>query len=341
MTDSPQRRRASGRVTLADVARVAGVSPITVSRALRGERAVGAELVAQVRAAAAKLNYLPDPAARALASRRGAFVVVMLPRLSSVLFTELLEAAQATLRKAGLQTLLGVTHHDPGNEEQLLRELLVHRPAGLLVTGFERSAAANELITRSGLPCVHLLETSAAPGLYSVGLSHADAGAAITQHLLGRGCRRVAFAAAELDPPTLRRRDGWKRALVAAGLHDPRLEWLNPAAASLELGGRMFEQIVATRPLVDAIFFGDDELAQGALLAAARLRVAVPQRVAVAGFNDLTGSDQMLPALTTVRTPRAQIGEQAALMLLQLIRGQPVQNNCLDLGYELVLRASA
>ena len=67
----------------------------------------------------------------------------------------------------------------------------------------------------------------------------------------------------------------------------------------------------------------------------------MPQRVAVAGFNDLTGSDQMLPALTTVRTPRAQIGEQAALMLLQLIRGQPVQNNCLDLGYELVLRASA
>lgn len=337
----PPRRRASGRVTLADVARVAGVSPITVSRALRGERAVAPELVAQVRAAAARLNYLPDPAARALASSHGSFVSILVPRLSSVLFTDLLEAAQASLRQAGFQTLLGVTHHDPGAEEQLLREQLVHRPAGLLVTGFERNPAANELITRSGLPCVHLLENSAAPGLYSVGLAHLDAAAALTRHLLGRGCRRVAFAGAQLDSLTLRRRDGWRQALQAADFYDPRLEWLNPAPSSLELGSRMFEQVVAIRPLVDAVFFADDQLAQGALLAAQRLRIAVPQRVAVVGFDDLTGSEQMLPGLTTVRTPRAQIGEQAATMLLQLIRHQPVPHNSLDLGYELVLRASA
>jgi LacI family gluconate utilization system Gnt-I transcriptional repressor len=102
----------------------------------------------------------------------------------------------------------------------------------------------------------------------------------------------------------------------------------------------MFEQILAQSPRVDAIFFCNDDLAQGALLAALRLRVRVPADIAVAGFNDLTGSDQMVPPLTTIRTPRAQIGTQAATMLLQLLRGEPVPRRCIDLGFELVVRGS-
>jgi LacI family gluconate utilization system Gnt-I transcriptional repressor len=102
----------------------------------------------------------------------------------------------------------------------------------------------------------------------------------------------------------------------------------------------MFEQIMRQQPPIDAIFFCNDDLAQGALLAALRLGVEVPRRVAVAGFNDLTGSDQMLPPLTTVRTPRARIGEAAAGMLLSLMRGERVDAPVVDLGYELVLRGS-
>jgi LacI family gluconate utilization system Gnt-I transcriptional repressor len=102
----------------------------------------------------------------------------------------------------------------------------------------------------------------------------------------------------------------------------------------------MFERIIREQPDVDAVFFCNDDLAQGALLAALRLGVAVPGRVAVAGFNDLTGSDQMLPALTTVRTPRAEIGHAAARMLLSLMNGDAVASPCVDLGYELVVRAS-
>jgi LacI family gluconate utilization system Gnt-I transcriptional repressor len=102
----------------------------------------------------------------------------------------------------------------------------------------------------------------------------------------------------------------------------------------------MFEQILGQRPAVDAVFFCNDDLAQGALLAAQRLRVQVPQRVAVVGFNDLTGSDQMQPALTTVRTPRAEIGAAAAAMLLARMRGEPVAQHRLDLGFEIVVRSS-
>lgn len=341
MNPKPARPRATGRVTLADVARAADVSPITVSRALRGERAVDPGLVERVRDAAQRLGYVPDPAARALASRRSSHVSLLVPALSNALFVDLLEAAQKTLGRAGYQTLIGVTHYDPLEEEQLLRSHLLQRPAGLLVTGFDRSDASRRLIEGSRVPCVYLMENSTAPGIFSVGLSQAEAGAAMTRHLLQRGRRRIAFAAAQLDPRTLQRLEGWRSVMKEAGLHSPVLEWLNPSPSSLALGGVMFEQIMGQTPPVDAIFFCNDDLAQGALLAALRRGVVVPRQVAIAGFNDLTGSDQMVPPLTTIRTPRSEMGAQAATMLLQLIRGETVLKPCLDLGFEVVERGSS
>ncbi len=340
MSQPASRSRATGRVTLADVAQRAGVSPMTVSRALRGERAVDPQLVERVKAAVDALGYLPDPAARALASRHSSHVTVLIPLLSNALFVDLLEAVQRTLRPAGYQTLIGITHYDPAEEEQLLREQLLHRPAGLLVTGLERSDATRALIERSGVPCVYLMEASDQPGLHCVGFSQQEAGAAMTRHLLARGRRRIAFAAAQLDPRTLQRLAGWRHELEVVGLYQPALEWLDPAPSSIALGGAMFERLLAHDPGIDAVFFNNDDLAQGALLAALRLGVAVPGRVAVAGFNDLTGSDQMLPPLTTVRTPRAEIGSAAAQMLLALMTGQPVQPPSVDLGYELLVRGS-
>lgn len=340
MNKPPFRSRATGRVTLADVARLAGVSPITVSRGLRGERAVDPGLVARVKAAAEQLGYMPDPAARALASRHGSHVAVLIPLLSNALFVDLLEAVQRTLRPAGYQALIGITHYDKLEEEQLLRELLLHRPAGLLVTGTDHSEATRALIERSGVPCVHLMEVSGQPGIHGVGFSQQDAGAAMTRHLLGRGRRRIVFAAAQLDPRTMQRLAGWRRELEAAGRYERALEWLDPAPSSIGLGARMFERILAQDPQVDAVFFNNDDLAQGALLAALRLGVDVPGRIAVAGFNDLTGSDQMLPPLTTVRTPRGEVGAAAARMLLALMAGQQVEQPCVDLGYELLVRAS-
>lgn len=335
-----ERRRTSGRVTLQDVARAAGVSPITVSRALRGERAVAPDLAERARAAAERLGYVPDPAARALASQRSSQVLVLVPLLSNTLFVDLLEAVHRTLFPEGFQPLIGVTHYDTAEEELLLRTYLPHRPAGLLVTGFDRSDAARELIRRSGVPCVHLMETSSAPDIACVGFSQADAGAAVTRHLLDRGRRRIAFCAAQLDPRTLQRAEGYRRCLREAGVYDPALEVLSPERSSIALGARLFEDVVRRMPEVDAIFFCNDDIAQGGLLAANRLGVPVPGRIAVAGFNDLAGSDQMVPPLTTVRTPRAEVGRAGAAMLLGLMRGTPQGPGCLQLDYELIVRGS-
>lgn len=298
------------------------------------------ELVQRVKAAADQLGYVPDPAARALASQRSVQVPVLVPLLSNALFVDVLEAVHRTLFPHGFQALIGVTHYDPLEEEQLLRTYLAHRPAGLLVTGFDRTEAARHLIATSGVPCVHLMETTPAPGVYCVGFSQQDAGHRMTAHLLAGGRKHVAFVAAQLDPRTMQRAEGYRRCLKEAGLYDPRLELLSPQPSSIRLGAELLEEVLRTRPGVDAVFFCNDDLAQGGLLAAQRLGLAVPRQVAIAGFNDLAGSDQMVPPLTTVRTPRSAMGEASARMLLALMRGEALPHNAVDLGFELTVRGS-
>jgi LacI family gluconate utilization system Gnt-I transcriptional repressor len=250
----PKNHRSTGRITLNDVAQAAGVSPSTVSRALRGERAVDPDLVLRVLEVSDKLGYVPDPAARALASQRSDHVTILIPLLSNALFVDLLEAAQRTLRAAGFQTLMGVTHYNASEEEQLLREQLHHRPAGMLITGLDHSPTTQKLMARSNVPCVHLMDLpenkvsnasleavdeALSQGPYCVGFRQTDAGEAMTQHLMAQGKERIVFAAAQLDPRVMQRLQGWRKALKMGQLYDPTLEWLNPAPSSLALGGLM------------------------------------------------------------------------------------------------------
>jgi LacI family gluconate utilization system Gnt-I transcriptional repressor len=173
-----------------------------------------------------------------------------------------------------------------------------------------------------------------------VGFSQTQAASTLTEHLLSRGRQRIAFAAAQLDPRTMQRLEGWRKTLKAAKLYDKALSYTNKSASSMVLGGEMLQHIMANDPSIDAIFFCNDDLAQGALLAAQRLKIKVPQQLAIAGFNDLTGSDLMGPGLTTIRTPRAAIGEAAAKMLLALMRDEEVATSSVDVGYELMVRGS-
>lgn len=333
--------RASGRVTLSDVAEAVGVSPMTVSRALRGERRVDPALVEKIRATAAQMGYVPDPAARALASQKSAQVLVLVPMLSNTLFVDLIEAVHKELFAAGYHALIGVTHYDRAEEEQLLRTYLPMRPAGLLLTGFDRSPAARALVAASKVPCVHLMELGDGSGAPSVGFSQADAGTTITRHLVERGHKRIAFCAGQLDARVMQRATGYRRALQEAGLYDPSLELLWPRPTSMALGAELLDAALQLKPAPDALFFCNDDIAQGALLEALRRGLQVPQRVAITGFNDLPGSDQMVPPLTTIRTPRSHIGTEGARMLLKLIRGDAVERPNLDLGYELVVRKSS
>lgn len=333
--------RSTGKVTLSHVAQAAGVSAMTASRALRGAAGVKSASAARVQEAAHALGYAPDPAARALASRRSDHVAVLVPMLSNSLFVDVLQAIQNTLHPRGFQTLIGITHYDPAQEEQLLREQLLHRPAGILMTGFEQTAAARQMMAISAIPCVHMMALADQSDVHCVGFSQVQAARVMTQHLIDRGHRRIAFVAAQMDARTVQRLQGWRSAMHSNQLFAPELEMTRPEPSSMQLGFDWFAQILAApQPQPDAVFFCNDDLAQGALLCAQKMGVSVPQRMAVAGFNDLVGSALMLPPLTTVRTPRHAIGAQAAQMLLQLMQGLPCAHTQVDLGFELMVRQS-
>lgn len=333
--------RATGRPTLAEVARLSGVSPITVSRALRGVATVAPELVEKVRIAAAELGYVANPAARALASAQSQSVVVLIPSLSNQLFVETLDAIHEVMRPRGLEVLIGNFHYDSDVEENLIRNYLAYQPRGLLLTGFERSEAAQQMIKASRVPCVHMMEPAGGEGVVSVGFSQQDAGRAVARHLIDRGCRRLGFIAAQLDPRVMQRAEGFRDALRQAGLYDSALELMVPQPSSIGLGGELFSQLLQRHGDIDGIFFCNDDLAHGAIFQAQRQGVAVPGQVAMVGFNDLAASAHTVPRLTSIRTPMEAVGRHAAQALLALLDGKSAQAVSRDLGFELMVRESS
>lgn len=332
--------RSTGRPTLNEVARLAAVSPITASRALRGVTTVAPGLVEKVRAAAQTLGYVANPAARALASSQSQTVVVLVPSLSNQLFVETLEAIQNVLRTRGLEVVIGNYHYSPEEEENLLRNYLANRPRGMLLTGFDHTPAMRQLLAASGVPCVHMMELDTVPGTYCVGFSQEKAGAEAARHLLGRGRKRLAYIAAQLDPRVLQRGQGFRRVLQEEGIYDPELQVMSPLPSSIGLGSELFMQLMGQHPDVDGVFFCNDDLAQGAALEALRHDIAIPEQVSLIGFNDLPGSAHMVPRLTSIRTPREEVGQRAAHLLLGLIDGVAQQPQ-VDLGFELVVRESS
>ncbi|UVJ42087.1 LacI family DNA-binding transcriptional regulator [Pseudomonas sp. LS1212] len=332
--------RTTGRPTLAEVARLSGVSPITASRALRGVATVAPDLVQKVQEAALSLGYVANPAARALASAQSQSVVVLIPSLSNQLFVETLEAIHEVMRPRGLEVLIGNFHYDIEEEENLIRNYLGHQPRGILLTGFDRTEGSRRMLAASGVPCVHMMELVSAPGVTSVGFSQEQAGIVAARHLLERGRRRLAYVAAQLDPRVMQRGEGFRRALREAGVYDASLEVMVPDPSSIGLGGELFTDLLQRHPDVDGIFFCNDDLAQGAILQALRQGIAVPERVAMIGFNDLPASAHLVPRLTSIRTPRAAIGRRAAQMLLGMLDGKPGSGHTQDLGFELMVRES-
>lgn len=339
---SRKSSRSTGRRTLAEIAARAGVSPITASRALRDVPTVDPELARRVREAAEELDYTVNVAARTLASTRGDAVVVLVPSLSNLLFIDTLEAIHGELRGRGLEMLIGNFHYSAEEEHGLLRGHLARLPRGLLLTGFAQSEASERLLARSGVPRVHMMDLAGGPeSVPRVGFSQAEAGAAVARHLRARGRRRLAFVAAQLDPRSLERGEGFRRAALEGGGTVSVVELRRARASSVALGAELFGELIEEHPGVDGVFFNNDDLAHGALFEAARRGVPIPERISVVGFNDLPLSAECLPRLSSVRTPREAVGAMAARQLLRLIDGEALDAPCLDLGFELVARESS
>jgi LacI family gluconate utilization system Gnt-I transcriptional repressor len=330
--------RGTGRATLEEVAQLAGVSTMTASRALSQPRLVSDATRAKVEQAVAELGYVPNRAARALASAHSRVIVVLVPSLSNAVFTAVLDGIHDAVEASQYQLLIGNTHYSDAEEEKLLNIYLQSNPDGVLLSGVSHSPHVQRVLGSSRIPIVSMMDLAEGEQDLSVGFSQLDAGGAMTRHLIGKGYRRIGFIGAQLDERTLRRADGYRQAMQAAGLADPALEVMVAEPSTIALGAELMRRTLALD--CDAVFCCNDDLAHGAIYHCQREGIRVPQDIAIAGFNDLPASAWMMPSLTTVDTPRYRIGYEAASLLLEVIGGRAPAQRRIDLGFTLRERES-
>lgn len=341
MTKTVSKSRSSGRTTLAAVAAQAGVSTMTASRALNRPDRVSDDVRLRVGDAVAALGYVPNRAARALASSQSNVIVVLVPSLSNFVFNAVIDGIQQVVDKANYQLLIGNTRYSDAEEEKLLSIYLQSNPMGILLSGLTHSPRVEQLLATSGVPIVSMMDLATNPRQLSVGFSQHEAGRTMTRYLIDKGHKRIGFIGAQLDERTLSRAAGYRQAMADAGLADARLELMVADASSIALGAELLGRMLAQVPDCEAIFCCNDDLAHGAIYQCQRRGIAVPQQLAICGFNDLPASAWMKPSVTTISTPRYRIGYEAASLLRHAIAGDVPPVGQIDLGFTLMPRESA
>lgn len=325
---------------MADVARIADVSMITVSRALRTPERVAPETRARVQAAMKQVGYVPDLVAASLASRRSRVVAVVVPTIGSSIFSDSIEGMSDLLRSRGYQLIIGGGSYDTEDSESVIAALLGRRPDGLILTGSRHPKRARKMIADARIPVVEMWELPAHPIDSAVGFSNRGAVRAMAMRLVEAGYRSIAYIGpAGGDPRATQRRQGYADAMVRHGRTPLFIETPQPPS-QMEHGAEAVLRVARDHPEIDAACFTSDVLAVGALFQCRRLGWDVPGRFAIAGFGDFEIAAAAAPALTSVSVPRYRIGEESARLILGRIDGEIAPGQKVDLGFDVIWRES-
>lgn len=320
--------------TLHDVAREAGVSLITASRALSNPGVVSPKTLERVREAVARTGYIPNLLAGGLKSKRSMTIAGLVPIISVPQFLPTIRTLTETLDAAGYQLILGQSGYDYSREERLIDTMLARRPDGIVVAGLVRSEQARERLRRVGIPVVETWDISDRPIDVVVGFSHLKVGSAVAGYFLSRGWERVAVATGD-DQRAMQRLEGFR---AAFGRDVPVAKV--PAPSNLAVGRRALAELLEREPKLQAISCSSDGLAQGVLVEAASRGLRVPEDLAVCGFGDADFAAHLLPSLTTVHVDGAEIGRRAAQLMLERCSGNAIEQPVVDLGFRIVERQS-
>ena len=338
---SRRERLGTARSRMADVARLAGVSTSTVSRAIRQPHIVSPAVRSRIEEAIERLSYRPNLMAGALASARSMTIGVIIPSMINSFFAATVEALEEGFVGSGYQLMLGNSGYSAEAEQQLVASFLAWSPAAMIVTGRRHNRDTVRALIESGIPVVEMWEVSDHPIDTIVGFSHFAVGHQVVRHFSDRKARRVGFIGAYMDHDyrTADRRAGFVEAAVQAG-YAPPAEVHIPGRASAVGGAEAFGRMLSEHPDVDAIFCSNDIIALGVLFEAQRRKIDVPGQLRLCGFGDLEFAAACEPALTSVRPPRREIGLEIARLLRARLGGAPERGGILDLGVTLVTRAS-
>jgi len=330
--------RSSAAPTLKDLARLAGVSPITASRALHRPELVAEATRARVVQAVEQSGYVPNSLAGGLTSRQTRLVAAIVPSVGHSLFSDMLSALITTLAAQRYETTLGISSYEVEHEETWLAAMLSRRPDGVVLTGTEHTARTRRLLLNADIPVVELWDYMPHPLDVAIGFCQEDAGRAAFRHLRACGYRRPAIVRSD-DSRAQRRAQGFLRAAAETGAPEPVQIVFSEQSPQAGRGRKVLDALRAEAPQADAVFCSSDALAQGVLAHAHALGLQVPQQLGVLGFGDQALAADCIPPLSTVRVDGAQIGRLGAEALMARMRGAAVAA-AQDVGFEIIARAS-
>lgn len=319
------------------MARLAGVSPITVSRVFNQPEMVASGTLEHVRRVIERTGYVPNLLAGGLASRRTRFVAAIVPAISNQVFSESIQSLTDRLWESGYQVLLGTSGYPTSREESLLAAILSRRPDGIFLTGITHSSGSRRRLVAANIPIVEVWDLTPSPVDMLVGFSHEKVGQAVAEYLVGRGHRRFGVISAD-DARAEVRRAGFLSALEKNRIDDVRTVHV-PAPSNFRLGREGLARLLERGSLPRAVFCSSDTLAHGVLVEAQARGLSVPGDLAIVGFADLDFAAHTFPPLSTVRIDRPAIGRRAAEALLGRIEGRSVEK-IVDIGFRVMERGT-
>ncbi|MBU3892040.1 LacI family DNA-binding transcriptional regulator [Serratia rhizosphaerae] len=317
-----KKRRSTGRVTLAEVAQLAGVGTMTVSRALRTPEQVSDKLREKIEAAVNELGYLPNLAASSLASASSYTIAMVVPSFSESGCAEMFAGLQQVLQPAGYQIMLAESQHYPEREEKLLTTLLSYNLAAAVLLSVEHSPTTRQALQAANIPVVEIGALRDDPIDITIGIDYVAAMYQLTHTLIAGGYQNIGLLCANQEQWIFQQHlQGWHQALLRSHMSPHRV--INAAQpASFATGAHQLPEFLLSWPELDALVCASDELACGALYECQRRHVKVPEQLAVVGFGNSEVSRVCQPPLTTMTVPHREIGIQAGKALLARLNDQ-------------------
>ncbi len=309
---------------LVDVARVSGVSIATVSRALNMPDLVSESTRSLIREAISSLNYVPNGAARTLASQRSRTIGAIIPTIRNTTAAQTIESFERVLGASGYSLLLAASESNSLRTFKSISVMIEKSVDAVFIITYLNDEKCYEALQRKGIPFIVAGPEPERSDIPHVTYNHRAAALSILDHLLEEGHRDFALI---LSPPAesvrLRERtEALKTRLSSLGLHLPDNRIVEVPGSTFACGREGLRFIQQQGPFPTAIIASNDYLAAGAVFECQQQGIAVPQRVSIAGYGDADVASQMHPKLTTIRPPRAEIGELAARFLLDKLAGK-------------------
>jgi len=306
------------------VARVAGVSPITVSRALSYPDKVKEETRARILEAVAQTGYVVNRFASSLRSGRSNVITVFVSSLLNPHFATSVQGIVDAVEGSGYHLMFAQTGYSEMLEIDVVESVLPFRPAGVVFTGVVRADKTRSALQKLGIPVMEMWGNRPDPIDMLVGSSAFDAGRLMGEHFGERGFRHVAYCGHTIER-TAQRIEGFRTGLAQ---HKLELELIHPmdGTRSFADGVAALDSILDAMPDCDAIFFGTDVLAAGAMTRALDRDIEVPGRVAIAGYGDLEFTQHVRPSLTSLQVSSYEMGREAGRMLIKRLNGETIAN---------------